>query len=189
MPDTLPIYSDDDRAFPYLSYRAKASLRVDAGSVSLPLAYKAVPTGATERPTSRILQLKQPGSIIVVEWAGVRIGTKPQPVIVTAGNSFVLAAAGADVDSVGLGPDGRETVAASGYLVLYTTERPENITMPALLTPWDGRYGNGTINAAYTYTPTELGFGQFLPGQTTPTSLKAIINNPPAQQTNAQLFL
>lgn len=190
MADTFSVYSDGDRLFPYLSYRARASLRVNAGSVSLPLAYKANTPGQTPRPTSRILQLAQPGSVIVVEWQGARIGQKPQPVIVTAGNSFVLAHAGADIDSVGIGPDGRETVAASGYLVLYTTERPENIVMPALLTPWDGRYGNGTINFAYSYTPAELGFGQFLPGQSAPQSLKDIINNPPAVSVKTgQLFL
>jgi hypothetical protein len=186
----FPIYSDQQQIAPYLSYRSRAHLLIDAGSVQLPLAYKKTGTGASTQPTARILQLQQPNVVIMIEWQGVRVGYKPTPVILTVPGSFTLAAAGAVCDSPGINTDGRETVAAQGYLVLYTANRPENIVMPSLLSPWDGRYGNGTIDFAYSYTPEELGFGKLLPGYVAPvTSLKHGTGNPVAQSNDNVMFL
>jgi hypothetical protein len=185
-----PIYSDEQKVAPYVSYRSRAHLYIDAGSVQLPLAYRKVGAGASALPTARILQLQQPNVVIMIEWQGVRVGYKPQPIVLTVPGSFILAAAGAIADSPGINADGRETVAAQGYLVLYTAVRPENIVMPSLLSPWDGRYGNGTIDFAYSYTPDELGFGKLLPGYVAPvSSLKQGTGNPVAQSNNNVMFL
>lgn len=189
MATTYPIFSLDDTLNPYIEYRARAVFDIDAGSAQLPLAYKTAPVGQT-LPTARLLQVAQPLSVLRVEWMGVRRGAKPQAPIVTIPGTFVLASAGATIDNVGISTDGREEVAASGYLILYTNVRPENIVMPSLLAPWDGRYGNGTINFAYSYTPTDLGFGQLLPGIPANAGAAGVINNPPAQNGNAgKLFL
>ena len=185
MPE-VPVFSEADRLAPYLDYRVVCSLDIDAGSVAVPLAYKARLQGQAVKPTTRILQLAQPGSVITVEWYGKRLGTKPQPPIITASGSFVLARAGGACGNPVVSANGREIVTASGYLLLYTTVQAADIELPSLFAPWAGEYG--TVREAYAYTPVELGFGALLPGQLQPVTLKEIINNPPAQQNNARLF-
>lgn len=184
---TTPAFSPGDDVAPYQTYQGVCRLLISAGAASLPLAYKATPLGQAARPTARLLQLKQPQAVIVVEWSGSRTLLKPEPPKITAPGSFILAEAGGQCSGPQKNSQLQDILTASGFLVLYTSERPESLTLPAFWFPWDGRYTD--TPPQYIYTPTELGFGQFLPGQTTPTSLKAIINNPPAQQTNAQLFL
>lgn len=169
---SLPTYSIGDRLAPYRDYRASARLLISSGGIQLPLAY----TGRLDednqpKPTSRLLQAKQPTCTVIIEWNGVREGAKPEPVQIIASGDFIMSLAGAQIDDVRKDTNGKDIILASGFYVLHSTNRPEDALMPAFWCPWDGRYGSTTQTVPqYIYTPAELGFRQFLPGITSPAT-------------------
>lgn len=172
-------YSTPDALAPYLGYDAAVTLYIGAGSVRMPLAYVAT-TGVNRRPTARLLQLAEPNATLVIQWAGKRTNAKPAPPQIVTLGSFVLAEAQARCRGVGLDAMGNNILEAAGYVVLYTSDRPENVELPAVWLPWDGRYGTNTQE--WTYTPAELGFKQYLPGV---PAIPTKINNPPPSSTGA----
>lgn len=178
---SYPAYSPGDALAPYREYNTRARLLIDAGGLQLPLAYTGVKDADNVKlPTSRLLQGKQPTCTIVVEWNGIREKAKPEPVQVLVFGSFILALAGAQIDGVQKDTNAADIILASGFLVLFSTSRPEDVQMPAFWCPWDGRYGTTTqVVPQYIYTPAEMGFRQFLPGitQATTTGNPTLQNN------------
>ena len=174
-----------DHAAPYLEYVGEAAVYIDAGGLHIPLAYK---TGAA-LPTARLLQAGQPRVVVTVEWQGTREGLPPEPPRILTLGTFILAAAAGRCGGVSRDTNNSDILEASGYLVLYTSDRPENVELPAIWYPWDSRYGTSrTVVPQYVYTPADLGFRDHLPG--VPAAPPAI-NNPPAQQaaTGNKLYL
>jgi len=168
---SYPAYRVADAIAPYRAYNARVRLLIGAGGMQLPLAYKAPVAGETPRVTSRLFQGKEPTCTVIIEWDGVREKAKPEPVVITASGDFILAMAGAQVDGVQKDTNLEDIIAASGFFVLYSTNRPEDARMPAIWCPWDGRYGSSPLVVPqYIYTPAELGFAQFLPGASTQTT-------------------
>lgn len=163
----LPLYRFQDTVAPYLSYECSATLYVMAGGQQLPLAYQVPATGQPARPTSRLVQASEPTVALVIEWAAERSRAKPEPPRLLVLGTFILMSAAAKVHGVRKEPDGTDRVAASGYFVLSSSVRPEDVVVPALWTPYDGRYNTSVSQVPqYLYTPGELGFGEYLPGQT-----------------------
>ena len=186
----IPFYSTGDAIAPYRAYNAVARMMVTAGGTIMPLAYKAVGIGQPARPTGRLLQLTEPRAVFSVIWRGVRELLKPQCPKILKPGSFILQSAGAQVDGVSRDASGNDVYTASGSLVFYTATQPSEAEVPALWFPWDGRYNTTAEQVAQVvYTPEELGFGQWLPGEQQPTSLKGITNNPPAQSNNNVMFI
>ena len=176
----VPLYSVGDTIAPYLDYGASATLYVDAGGLQLPLAYRE-PTPGAPLPTSRLFQGRQPTCVLAVEWYGVRTRTKPEPVRLLVLGDFVLLRAAARCDGVAKDANGTDVVSASGYLLLAATTRPEHVIVPSLWLPYDGRYNTSVDTVAqYLYTPSDLGFGEYLPGSDVP----ATYGNPVLQQQN-----
>ncbi len=177
----VPMYSPQDDIAPYKEYAASATLYVMAGGLQLPLAYKERGLAEAYRATSVLFQGAEPTCVLAVEWHGVRSRAKPEPVRLLVLGDFLLIRAAARCDGVAKDANGTDIVSASGYLLLAATTRPEHAVVPSLWVPYDGRY-NTTVDqvAQYLYTPTDLGFGEYLPGQgaSAPT-----YGNPTVQQT------
>lgn len=160
-------FSQGDQFAPYLGYECTATLYVASGGQQLPLAYQVPASGAPARATSRLVQAAEPTCTLAVEWAGSRRGYKPEPPRLLVLGTFVLLHAAARVGHVGKDSNGMDVVSASGYLLLASSVRPEDVVLPALWTPYDGRYNTSVSQVPqYLYTPGELGFGEYLPGQT-----------------------
>lgn len=187
----LPAFSPGDDVAPYQSYQGVCRLIITAGATAMPLAYKATPLGQAAKPTARLLQLMQPQAIITVEWQGSRTSAKPEPPKIVVPGSFILAEAGGQCSGPNKNAQLQDILKASGFLVLYTSVRPEAITLPAFWFPWDGRYNSNPEEVPqYLYTPEELGFGKLLPGYTAPvSSLKHGTGNPVAQSNTNVMFL
>lgn len=169
---SLPAFRAADAIAPYREYNCSARLLVLSGGMQLPLAYSGrLDAENVARPTSRLLQGKQPTCVVVVEWNSVREKAKPEPVQVVVFGDFILHSAGAQVDGVYRDTTLADLIAASGFMVLFSTSRPENCQIPAFWTPYDGRYGTTpSVVPQYVYTPEEMGFKKFLPGITTETT-------------------
>lgn len=180
---TVPMFSAGDQVAPYRHYECAATLYVNAGGLQLPIAYRAVLQGETPRATSRLVQAAEPCCAVAIEWFGVRTRTKPEPPRILLLGDFILAHAAASVMGVSKEANGTDVVKASGWFLLTSTTRPEHAVLPALWTPYDGRYDTSIQQVQqYLYTPAELGFGAYLPGQATTTTQ---YGNPVLQQTQS----
>lgn len=167
MSTPVPMYSLGDQLSPYKAYACSVTLYVDAGGLQLPLAYRRQASGESPHATSRLCQAAEPVCAVVIEWSGIRSRYKPEPPKLLLLGDFLLTHAAARVENIAKDTGGTDIVTASGYFCLVSTTRPEHAVLPALWTPYDGRYDTSVDQVAqYLYTPSELGFGVYLPGQT-----------------------
>lgn len=163
---SAPMYSFGDAAAPYLKYWCGATLYCAAGGLQLPLAYKERTAGQSPNPTSKLFQAHEPACWLAIEWQGVRSRAKPEPPRLLVLGDFKLLHAAARCDGVAKDANGTDIVTASGYFVLAATTRPEHAVVPSLWVPYDGRYNTSVDQVAqYLYTPDDLGFRDYLPGQ------------------------
>lgn len=169
---SFPVFRPEDALAPYDFYRVVARLVIESGGLQLPLAYTGRKDAAgVNLPTSRLIQGKQPTCSYVVEWSAARAKAKPEPPRIVTLGDFILSLAGGQVDGINKNAEMSDLILASGFYVLHSSNRPEDAILPAFWCPWDGRYGTAPSQVAqYSYTPAELGFGQFLPGAATPNT-------------------